>query len=80
MGNPPDFVMEIASESTGEEDTGPRRADYAALDIPEYWRFDASGEHHKIKLSGDRLAGDHYDPIEITVLPDERYQGHTARC
>ena len=35
----PDFVLEIASESTSEEDSTRKRDDYAALGIPEYWRL-----------------------------------------
>ena len=33
QGKPPDFVMEIASESTGQEDTGNKRTWYAGLGI-----------------------------------------------
>ena len=31
--------MEVASPSTAENDTGVKRDEYAALGIPEYWRF-----------------------------------------
>ncbi len=31
QGKPPDFVLEVASRSTGAKDTGPKREDYAAL-------------------------------------------------
>ena len=34
QGKPPDFVMQIASHSTGRVDTGPKRVDYAALGSP----------------------------------------------
>ena len=39
-GKPPDFVLEIASQRTGREDSGDKRDDYADFVIPEYWRFD----------------------------------------
>ena len=78
LGKPPDFVMEIASESTASADTGPKSVAYAALGIPEYWRFDHTGEHHGSKLAGDRLTGDRYEPIGITVLPDGRLQGYST--
>ena len=42
QGKPPDFVMEIASETTAETDVGEKRDEYAALGIGEYWRFDQS--------------------------------------
>ena len=78
QGKPPDFVLEIASGSTGEQDTGPKREDYAALGIPEYWRFDRTGEHHGTPLSGDQLAVGEYVAIEIEELPDGSLQGYSA--
>ena len=42
-GKPPDFVLEVASETTGRNDIADKRGDYAAFGIPEYWRFDPSG-------------------------------------
>ena len=70
--------LEIASESTGDEDTGPKRTEYAALGIPEYWRFDDTGSHHGERLAGDRLAGDRYQPIPIEVLPGDRHRGYSS--
>ena len=78
QGKPPDFVLEIASESTGEIDTGEKRQDYAALGITEYWRFDETGTHHKTKLAGDRLAGGSYEPVPIDELPDDTLHGYSA--
>ena len=43
QGKPPDFVLEIASSTTGEVDYTDKRADYADFAIPEYWRFDSFG-------------------------------------
>ena len=63
QGKPPDFVMEIASESTGQEDTGNKRTWYAGLGIPEYWRFDQTGRFHGSRLAGDRLVDGQYEPI-----------------
>ena len=42
-GKPPDFVLEIASESTAEHDVTGKRQIYAEIGVPEYWRFDRSG-------------------------------------
>ena len=78
QGKPPDFVLEIASRSTGDEDVDKKPADYAALGIPEYWRFDETGDFHKTKLAGDRLVQGHYEPIDIDVLPDGRLRGYSA--
>ena len=78
QGKPPDFVMEVASESTASVDVIQKRVEYAALGIPEYWRVDETGEFHGAKLAGDRLVGDHYEPIPIAELPDGSLQGYSA--
>ena len=78
QGKPPDFVMEIASRSpTASDDTGPKRRDYAALGIPEYWRFDETGEYHGTRLAGDRLVGAAYHPIPIDAPEDGILQGYS---
>ena len=69
QGKPPDFVLEVASASTGRIDVEDKPTAYAALGIPEYWRFDETGEYHGERLAGDRLIGDDYEPIAIAVLP-----------
>ena len=78
QGKSPDFVLEVASRSTADEDTGPKREDYAALGILEYWRFDATGEFHGARLAGDRLVDGIYQPILIDELTDGSLQGHSA--
>ena len=77
QGKPPDFVLEVASRSTGRIDVRDKPADYAALGIPEYWRFDETGKYHGERLAGDRLAGDRYEPIEITEQPDGSLEGYS---
>ena len=79
QGKPPDFVLEVASASTADEDTGPKRLDYEALGISEYWRFDETGDYHKTKLAGDRLVDGHYETIAIEELDDGVLQGYTRR-
>ena len=77
QGKPPDFVLEVASRSTADTDTGAKRADYARMLIPEYWRFDETGEYHGARLAGDRLAGNVYEPIPIDELSDGVLQGYS---
>ena len=77
QGKPPDFVLEIASASTGKVDVTDKRRDYARRRILEYWRFDETGEHHGTRLAGDRLVGDHYEEIPIDELDEETLQGHS---
>ena len=52
QGKLPDFVIEVGSSSTDTTDLGPKGDDFTVLEIPEYWRFDETGEFY-----GDRLAG-----------------------
>ena len=66
QGKSPDFVLEVASRSTDPIDVQDKPADYAALGIPEYWRFDETGA----RLAGNRLVGDRNEAIEIMELPD----------
>ena len=78
QGKPPDFVLEIASESTGREDDTAKRDDYQAMGVLEYWRFDhTGGEFHSVPMAGDRLVDGRYSPIEITCVSDEIYRGHS---
>ena len=78
LGKPPDFTLEIASPCTGHVDTGQKRTDYAELGILEYWRFDATGEHHGAKLTGEQLVDGTYVAIAIQELPDGNLQGYST--
>ena len=79
QGKPPDWVLEVASESTGDVDVGEKREYYAELGIPEYWRFDHTpdGRWHGARLAGDFLVDGEYVPVEITELPDGSLQGYS---
>ena len=77
QGKPPDFVLEIASPSPARIDIGTKRGDYAALGIPEYWRFDETGSHHGARLAGDRLVNGQYQPIAIAPLAEGVWQGYS---
>ena len=79
QGKPPDFVLEIASPSTGREDVTEKRSAYEALQIPEYWRFDETptGRYHRTRLAGDRLVNGRYQPITIVEIEDGILQGYS---
>ena len=78
VGKPPDWVLEVASESTGRVDTGRKRRIYAEIGIPEYWRFDPTGgDYHGRALSGERLINGAYQNIELTTEPDGVLKGHS---
>ena len=78
QGKPPDFVMEIASRSTGRTDVVEKRDHYAKLGIPEYWRFDETGEFHGARLAGDRLVDGRYEALPIREHSDGVLQGYSA--
>ena len=79
QGKPPDFVLEVASESTGAVDYTDKRAEYAGYGIPEYWRFDPSGgNYHDVALAGDRLVDGEYERIEIEPLGGTNCRGYSA--
>ena len=78
QGKPPDFVLEVASPSTGRRDAVEKRVIYAERGILEYWRFDETGRYHGARLAGDRLVNGRYEPIQVDELPDGSLQGHSA--
>ena len=78
QGKPPDFVLEVASVSTAHVDTGDKRVYYADLGIPEYWRFDKTGEYHGARLAGDGLVDGEYVALPIEELPSGSLQGYSA--
>ena len=70
--------MEIASPSTGRQDVEVKRPRYAALSIPEYWRFDETGEFHGARLAGDRLVNGQYEPIAVEEIEKGVLQGYST--
>ena len=78
QSKPPDFVLEIASPSTGERDVNSKRPGYAALGVREYWRFDETGQHHGTRLAGDQLVDGHYQPIAIDEIEEGVLQGYSV--
>ena len=78
QGKPPDFVMEIASSTTGRVDYTEKRIDYERYGIPEYWRFDATGgDYHDVALAGDALVDGRYEPIDIEWEGDSYCWGYS---
>ena len=59
-GKAPDFVLEVASESTWREDVGRKRRLYAELGVREYWLFDPQAEFLSPSLQGLALRNGEY--------------------
>jgi hypothetical protein len=78
VGKPPDFVLEIASKTTSSRDETVKLEGYANMMVPEYWMFDGSGKgYYSRVLSGYRLVGDAYRPIELTEEADGEVRGYS---
>ena len=78
VGKPPDFVLEVASESTADNDTGYKRDLYARLGVQEYWRFDRTGgELYGAGLAGEYLEGGDYRPVPIRTDADGAEWGYS---
>ena len=77
-GKPPDFALEIASESTALNDVTAKRDIYARIGALEYWRFDPSGgELYGEPLAGERLVDGIYEPYPIHTDADGDIWAHS---
>ena len=73
----PDFVLEIASESTYRGDQSEKRDIYADMGVLEYWQCDPVGDYLKPPLLGYRLVESRYVPIPVTAMKDDMLVGHS---
>ena len=78
-GKPPDFVLEVASRSTGRRGYTVKRTGYAGYGVLEYWRFDhTNGRYHDTALAGGVLTEGEYTPVLITREPDGLIWGNSS--
>ena len=71
VGKPPDFALEIASKSTSMVDINRKPGIYAAIGVPEFWRFDPSGgQYYGEPLWGGQLVDGAYQILPSTTEPD----------
>ncbi len=77
QGKPPDFVLEVASETTHERDEGHKRNAYANMGVAEYWRFDNTGGWYETPLAGDVLVDGRYQPLPVHRTEEGHYRGHS---
>ena len=65
-GKAPDFVLEVASNTTSLRDETVKWRDYAAYGVTEYWLFDPDwGQRYEQGLIGWTLVNGRYQPIPI---------------
>ena len=68
VGKTLNFVLEIASTTTADNDTGRKRDLYEWLKVPEYFGFDGTGgEYYQAPLFGWRLRDGKYVPVQTTL-------------
>ena len=78
VGKPPDWVLEIASDTTKRNDVENKPGIYALIGVPEYWMFDPTGgDYYGQPLIGRILADGVYRPIELTREPDGVLKGYS---
>ena len=79
VGKPPDFALEVASDSTARHDTSDKMDVYRRIGIPELWLCDSTGGAlYGQPLAGWRLSGGEYLPIEMTEESDGAIRGYSA--
>ena len=71
VGQPPDFIMEIASPSTRRADLGYKRDAYNWMGAGEYWLFDPDdGANYGQPLAWERLVDGEYRPMPVAPGAD----------
>ena len=77
-GGAPQFVLEVASESTWTQDAGEKRYIYKKIGVLEYWRFDPeSGKYLHEILIGERLVNGEYVRIPVQTGADGIVRGRS---
>ena len=62
-GKAPDFVLEVASPSTAENDAEHKAREYARIGVREYWRLDPQGSLLASPLEGYELSAGQYQRL-----------------
>ena len=63
-GKAPDFVLEVASPSTAENDAEHKAREYASIGVREFWRLDPTGSLMSSPLEGYVACAGSYDAVE----------------
>ena len=63
-GKAPDFVLEVASPSTADNDAQHKAREYVRIGVREYWRLDPEGSMMGVPLEGYRAQGARYQVVE----------------
>ena len=78
VGKPPEFVLEVASETTARRDETVKRDTYASFGVSEYWHFDRTGGRYYVAaLAGDLLVDGAYQAIPLETREDGLICGYS---
>jgi len=77
-GPMPQFVLEVASESTWRDDVAEKRDLYALAGVQEYLVFDPTGTFLAERLRGWRVGQDGWQGWPPAVQPDGQVAWHSA--
>jgi Uma2 family endonuclease len=66
----PDFVLEVTSLTTQENDEEDKPKKYAQLGVREYFQYDPTGDYLNPQLKGSRLVQGEYQAIAPCLLPN----------
>ena len=66
----PDFVLEVTSRRTWQEDQGRKRELYRALGVAEYWQYDPTGDYLQPPLQGLQLVTGTYRRLAAREVTD----------
>ena len=69
-GKAPDFVLEVASPSTAENDARYKAGEYAGIGVREYWRLDPKGSLMERPLEGYEMTGGRYKRVAAVKRKD----------
>ena len=69
-GKAPDFVLEVASPSTAENDAEHKAREYTRIGSREYWRLDPDGPLMGSALEGYEATGGQCDPVQPVASSD----------
>ena len=63
-GKAPDFVLEVASPSTAENDAEHKAREYSRIGVREYWRLDPAGTLMETSLEGYVASAEQYEQVQ----------------
>jgi len=69
-GKTPDWVLEVTSSTTQQEDEQDKPEIYSKIGVKEYFQYDPTGDYLNPLLKGRRLVGDRYQIMTPSRLFD----------